>query len=200
MRVLFAGVLLTASVAGHTESISEAELLPPDAIELSLQETEQALGSEDGAPDFALFNEAWDSADSPTASYVRPERKSRSICRSCEFHLGVGGTYHSFENTGGVVIPMTVSWDRSRWEFGIFHFGEQTSDRQRRQCGTRGGAPLLGRIAVAPLRLLRARSIARGFWIRHFVPYRAGCAEFDPLELFLAARPALSGSAVSREL
>ncbi len=94
MRVLFAGVLLAASVAGHTESISEEEFLPPDAMELS----------------------------------VRPERKSRSICASCEFHLGVGGTYHSFENTGGVVIPMTVSWDRSRWEFGIFHFGEQTSE------------------------------------------------------------------------
>ena len=62
---------------------------------------------------------------------MRPERKSRSICRSCEFHLGVGGTYHSFENTGGVVIPMTVSWDRSRWELGIFHFGEQTSDDNR---------------------------------------------------------------------
>jgi len=126
--VLFAGVLLAASVAGHAESISEKEFLPPDAIELSLQETGQSLRSEDGAPDFALFNAAWDPADSPTASYVRPERKSRSICRSCEFHLGVGGTYHSFENTGGVVIPMTVSWDRNRWELGIFHFGEQTSD------------------------------------------------------------------------
>ena len=101
MRVLFAGVLLAASVAGHTESISEEEFLPPDAMELSVQETGQAR---------------------------RPERKSRSICASCEFHLGVGGTYHSFENTGGVVIPMTVSWDRSRWEFGIFHFGEQTSE------------------------------------------------------------------------
>ena len=128
MRALCAGVLLAGSFAVRAESISEEALLPPDAIELSLQETELALRSEEGTPDFALFNEAWDSADSPTASYVRPERESRSICRSCEFHLGVGGTYHSFENTGGVVIPMTVSWDRSRWELGVFHFGEQTSE------------------------------------------------------------------------
>jgi hypothetical protein len=40
----------------------------------------------------------------------------------------VGGTYHSFEGTRGVVIPMTVSWDRNRWEFGLFRFGEQSSD------------------------------------------------------------------------
>ena len=133
MRVLFAGVLLAASATGHAESISEQEFLPPDAKEWSLQETELALRSEDGPTDFALFNEAWDSADSPTAVYVRPEREAHSICKSCEFRVGVGGTYHSFENTGGLVIPMTVSWDRSRWEFGVFHFGEQTSDDNRQK-------------------------------------------------------------------
>jgi hypothetical protein len=58
----------------------------------------------------------------------RPLRESRSVCASCEFHLGIGGTYHSFEGTGGVVIPMTVTWDRSRWEFGVFRFSTQTSD------------------------------------------------------------------------
>ena len=50
-----------------------------------------------------------------------------SACDDCEFNLGVGGTYHSFEGTGGIVIPLTVSWDRGRWEFGAFHFSEQTS-------------------------------------------------------------------------
>jgi hypothetical protein len=127
LRALLAGLLLSASMTGHAESIGEEALLPRDALEASLQETEQALRAEQGAPDFTLFNEAWDSVGSPTASYVRPQRKSRSFCGSCEVHVGVGGTYHSFESTGGVVIPMTVSWDRGRWELGVFHFGEQTS-------------------------------------------------------------------------
>jgi hypothetical protein len=131
IRTLLALVLLTASAAGRAESFSELELSPQDALQLSLQETDEALRAESGAPDYtqiALYNEAWDATDSPTAAYVRPERKSWSICRGCEVHLGVGGTYHSFDATGGMVIPMTVSWDRGRWEFGVFHFGEQTSD------------------------------------------------------------------------
>lgn len=131
IRALLAAVLLAASSASWAESISEVELSPQDLLQLSLQETEEALRVESGAPDYtqiALYNEAWDAANSPAASYVRPDRRSWSICRSCEFHLGVGGTYHSFDATGGVVIPMTVSWDRSRWEFGLFHFGEQSSN------------------------------------------------------------------------
>ncbi|HEU5135710.1 MAG TPA: acyloxyacyl hydrolase [Steroidobacteraceae bacterium] len=56
-----------------------------------------------------------------------------SFCRDCEFHLGVGGTYNSIEATRGVVIPMTVAWNRSRWEFGLFHFSEQySSDNPQR--------------------------------------------------------------------
>ncbi len=128
IRIWFAGVLLAAAVAAHAQPISELDLWPRDALQLSLQETELALRNEDGAPDFALYNEAWNSADSPTADYVRPDRNERTFCRGCEIHLGFGGTYHSFQSTSGLVIPMTVSWDRSRWEFGLFHFGEQTSD------------------------------------------------------------------------
>ena len=127
LRVLLAGLLLSASITGRTESIGEQELPRRDVLEAALQETGQALRVEEGAADLALFNEAWDPAVSPTASYVRPERTSRSFCRGCEVQLGVGGTYHSFESTGGVVIPLTVSWDHSRWELGVFHFGEQTS-------------------------------------------------------------------------
>lgn len=131
MRTLFVGVLFAVSVSVHAKSIHELELSPQDAEQLSLLETGEALRSEGGAPDYthlALFNEAWGEAGSPSESYRRPYRETRSFCRGCEFHLGVGGTYHSFEGTGGVVIPMTVSWDRGRWELGVFHFGEQTSD------------------------------------------------------------------------
>ena len=50
-----------------------------------------------------------------------------SICASCEFQVGMGGTYHSFESTGGDVIPLTLTWNGGRWEVGVFHFSEQTS-------------------------------------------------------------------------
>ena len=46
----------------------------------------------------------------PFPMCAQPRRSP--FCDDCEFHLGVGGTYHSFEATGGVVIPMTMSWDR----------------------------------------------------------------------------------------
>ncbi|HZF16845.1 MAG TPA: acyloxyacyl hydrolase [Steroidobacteraceae bacterium] len=68
-------------------------------------------------------------ADSPAADY--PPRQSllahvlaeaRSPCASCEVQLGVGGTYHFWGNTDGVVLPVTVSWDRGRYEFGVFRF------------------------------------------------------------------------------
>jgi hypothetical protein len=131
LRALLAGLLLTVAGVGHAESFGEQELSPEDSLQLSIEETDEALRSEGGKPDysqFALYNEAWDGVEIPAPAYQRPERESKSLCRGCEFHLGVGGTYHSFEGTGGVVIPMTVSWDRGRWEFGVFHFGEQTSD------------------------------------------------------------------------
>jgi hypothetical protein len=50
-------------------------------------------------------------------------------CESCEIHLGVGGTYHSWKDTRGVVLPVTVTWDRGRYEFGLFRFAtEQSSE------------------------------------------------------------------------
>ena len=43
-----------------------------------------------------------------------------SFCADCQVQLGVGGTYHFWGRTGGVVIPLTVLWDRDRWEGGAF--------------------------------------------------------------------------------
>ena len=73
-----------------------------------------------------LLRGIWETPISPNSSDMRNDGRS-SFCRGCEFRIGVGGTYHSFEGTGGVVIPMTVAWDRGRWEVGLFHFSEQTS-------------------------------------------------------------------------
>lgn len=128
-RTFLAGLMLSVSVAGWSALPAELETLPQDALEMAAAEAESALRLVDpvAANSYsALSEEAWNSAN-PGVDYVRPDQRGFSLCRACEFHLGLGGTYHSFEGTGGLVIPMTVSWDRSRWEFGVFHFGEQTS-------------------------------------------------------------------------
>src|SRR6476469_5032258 len=105
VRALFAGLLLAASITGRAESIGGGEPQPLMALDLSLQDSEQGWRSDNGLAEFALVNEALDSSDAPATSYVRPARRFRTICTSCEFHVGVGGTYHSFENTEGLVIP-----------------------------------------------------------------------------------------------
>src|SRR5690348_1782730 len=54
-------------------------------------------------------------------------RERPSFCGECEFQIGMGSTYHSFESTGGEVIPITLTWGGGRWELGVFHFSEQIS-------------------------------------------------------------------------
>ena len=78
-------------------------------------------------PQISLSEDAWEVYEAPVARLARPIRNASRLCRSCEFHLGVGGTYHSFKSTSGVVIPATVTWDRGRWEFGVFRFASTQS-------------------------------------------------------------------------
>jgi hypothetical protein len=135
IRTLLAGVLLTVTAAGWAAPPAELDLLPQDALELSLQETEEALRLADGGSEntrLSLSEEAWDGASYREAGYMRPVRRALSVCEDCEFHIGVGGTYHAFKGTHGVVIPMTVTWDRSRWEFGVFRFtsSQSSADNQ----------------------------------------------------------------------
>jgi hypothetical protein len=55
------------------------------------------------------------------------DRERNSLCGGCEIQVGMGGTYLSFESTGGEVIPLTLTWMEGRWEVGLFHFGEQAA-------------------------------------------------------------------------
>jgi hypothetical protein len=109
---MLAMLMMITPVASRAEFIEELEI-PPHLMAEALPD--DALASEIPARqshELALRN-----SDAPNRAF--------SICAGCEFHLGIGGTYNSVENTEGVVIPMTVSWARSRWEFGLFHFSEQ---------------------------------------------------------------------------
>jgi hypothetical protein len=46
--------------------------------------------------------------------------EAQSWCKTCEVQVGIGGTYHYWGTTGGVVLPVTVKWDDSRYELGFF--------------------------------------------------------------------------------
>ena len=51
--------------------------------------------------------------------------QAQSLCESCEVFAGSGGTYHYWGDTGGVVVPVTVTWWDSRYEFGYFRMSTQ---------------------------------------------------------------------------
>jgi hypothetical protein len=124
-----AGVLMFGSAAAVAASFNDSVSAPWDALELSYLDTHDAARIADANWDDTLpmlLDDASNEGGTPVP-YVRPDRRRFSICDDCEFQIGVGGTYHSFESTGGEVIPLTMTWNGGRWEVGLFHFGEQTS-------------------------------------------------------------------------
>jgi hypothetical protein len=66
------------------------------------------------------------------------------FCESCEIQLGIGGTYHSWHNTGGVVLPLTLSWNRNRYEFGLFRFASNQVATDAESQGHHLAAPYWG--------------------------------------------------------
>lgn len=45
---------------------------------------------------------------------------AQSLCESCEAQLGLGGTYHFWGPTGGLVVAGALTWDANRYELGVF--------------------------------------------------------------------------------
>jgi len=126
---VFALVLMFGSGAALAANIDESDRVPWDTLELSMLHDDEALRVADNSWNdtrMMLLDQASNLGGSEVP-YVRPDRRRSRVCGDCEFHLGIGGTYHSFEATGGEVIPLTMTWDRGRWEVGLFHFSEQTS-------------------------------------------------------------------------
>jgi hypothetical protein len=54
------------------------------------------------------------------ASFAPTITNAQSLCTSCEAQIGLGATYHFWGPTGGLVLAATLSWDESRYEFGVF--------------------------------------------------------------------------------
>jgi hypothetical protein len=59
------------------------------------------------------------------AGYAPRFAAAQSLCQSCEVQVGIGGTYHFWGTTGGVVLPVTVDWSDARWELGFFRVTTQ---------------------------------------------------------------------------
>jgi hypothetical protein len=51
--------------------------------------------------------------------------EAQSLCESCEVQVGLGGTYHFWGPTGGIVLPVTVNWSDNRYELGFFRVTTQ---------------------------------------------------------------------------
>jgi len=48
-------------------------------------------------------------------------------CSDCQLLAGIGGTYHFWSSTGGTVVPLTLVWDRDRYEVGVFRMASTQS-------------------------------------------------------------------------
>jgi hypothetical protein len=57
--------------------------------------------------------------------------KAQSFCESCEAQLGLGGTYHFWGPTGGLVFAGTLDWDSNRYELGVFRIASVQVLRDR---------------------------------------------------------------------
>jgi hypothetical protein len=60
-----------------------------------------------------------------SAGYAPRLARAQSFCQSCEVQAGIGGTYHFWGTTGGVVLPVTVDWSDARYELGFFRVTTQ---------------------------------------------------------------------------
>jgi hypothetical protein len=57
---------------------------------------------------------------------------AQSLCQSCELQVGLGGTYHYWGTTGGVVVPVTMTWSENRYELGIVRVTTQQTLHESR--------------------------------------------------------------------
>src|SRR5437763_4958833 len=59
---------------------------------------------------------------------------AQSVCKSCEVQVGLGGTYHYWGTTGGVVLPVSLTWSENRYEL---EFVRVTTQQTLRESGSR---------------------------------------------------------------
>jgi lipid A 3-O-deacylase PagL len=70
-------------------------------------------------------------------------------CGQCDLLLGVGTTYFDFRLTHGLVLPIALELDESRWELAAFRFANsQEVDKHYGPADDRGANPYWGFTAM----------------------------------------------------
>ena len=85
------------------------------------------------------------------------------ICSDCEVRMGIGGTYHFWGGTDGVVLPLTVAWSENRYEVGIFRMASPQTLHGANPSSQQLAAPYWGVSASRRWRLLE-RGPVRAFF------------------------------------
>jgi Lipid A 3-O-deacylase (PagL) len=75
------------------------------------------------------------------AQYAPRSADAQSLCESCEVQVGLGGTYHYWGSTGGVVLPVAVTWSENRYELG---FVRVTTQQTLHESGSRNARLMAG--------------------------------------------------------
>ena len=71
------------------------------------------------------------------AAHTPRSADAQSLCQSCEVQVGLGGTYHFWGTTGGVVLPVMVTWSENRYELGFVRVSTQQTLQESRSRNTR---------------------------------------------------------------
>jgi hypothetical protein len=124
------------------------------------------------------------------AGYVPPLVSAQSLCESCELQAGIGGTYHFWGTTGGLVLPVTLNWSDNRYELRVFRLStEQILYDSHGACD---GASVLGAVAVTPLATLRNGPGDGILRLRTRGQDRVGPTQRHPAGFCISTRAALS--------
>jgi hypothetical protein len=148
-------------------------------------------GTKRGRAGALLFLAAFFILASVTGMAAGVSREKSSFCGECEFQVGMGGTYHSFESTGGDVIPITMTWAGGRWELGVFHFSEQVSTDNDENVERVVARPYWGASVSRRFELYERGPLRALFGFGLSYRTETDCAERHALELLVAVRAAI---------
>jgi len=97
------------------------------------------------------------------AAHAPRSADAQSLCQSCEVQVGLGGTYHFWGTTGGVVLPVMVTWSENRYELGFVRVTTQQTLQESRSRYTRLMADPYWGVSLSRRWQLFERGPIRGF-------------------------------------
>ena len=98
------------------------------------------------------------------AAHTPRSANAQSLCESCEVQVGLGGTYHFWGTTGGVVLPVMVTWSENRYELGFVRVTTQQTLQESRSRNTRRMADPYWGVSLSRRWQLFERGPIKGFF------------------------------------